>query len=1059
MSFSLTFTELVNVAIPQSGVVNFKALHLLLQGILEHINMAELKKVLSGDEDFLQTSQMGFMPRGGDTQPIVNPMKRLSNIFDHVVNRVDNIEHQLAMLQDLPSTSQLLEGSQGTSRPAQDLWHLIKLRKMVEGNEEAMAKSMQTLQDLLTDLCTLKITVETLRKDMNILKAVLVKIEPKKMDLFSEDLKKQNQQMSLLQQEVMALQNKIHSIPKPEDMVLWTGLHEAMFAPGANSPVVELSKTWQTTESDSRAAPAKTSYVEEAGHPLLTETVQGSSLQQTDWYQEVPELIPEEEPAQALPFSSAKVHSSLPQVHQSPGSFLYTIPPEPHYKLLKAEPYQLPAVVKKEEDYYTYYVRPQDESTKDKVSEDDVPKDEAPSNPAPKTAPKEHITTLQQLETNATIAAAAAAAHAAAAKSAAQAVKAAAKAVEKAPATRLAARAADVAASGSLGVLSDALGAGFFRGATDIMTFSKDYENIREDMLREYETSLTDDSTPDIPITTWPQAMQAARQASSPEDKKKAVKYSMSQIAQIPGRHDSLKEEFAQLSSNLQQRLTYLANMGSSFKFGETIGLLEEKIGNLQRFQLKEEEFERVWGTQIETLKNHYIILDRAVDKIQTRLEDFKILQDQIKTLEQNKVNKSTMERELKEKADRGALASKASHSDLETVVTELSNMVQGMIFKVTTQQDDWKKSVKQLKKELATKLVPSDLDALKKAMEELGQAFRSLLVEGLRIDADRAAGFRRQLFEHVKCVSCDHPLEIMTSPQLITINRTRLLSQRPASANSYEYLQRQQMREHQRLQFQNLGVLEDSLDPLGTYQGDNPRNIASLKPKSRDLLTLYPYGDPQVVDYDTTEVDILGVDGILYKGRMNSHTGTRPLASREKEPAAVKIPCPPAQNLCDRMRSSALIGTVYPPLESRSSTSSATSGLPITIMARPPSLLPMTLLPPLIPSQGTQQAPGPSRYLRSLHLESWVSMRPVEEPTPWAAVTDPSETSRAIASLEDRVVLWAGHSEFLGERWWDHWIKPGGHLGMALHPRLLQEHHPSSEAICEGALRQLRSL
>lgn len=140
MSFSLTFSELVNVAVPQCGVVNFKALQLLLHGILEHIHMAELKKVLSGDEDFLQTSPATFMPQEADAQPIVHPMKRLDNIFDHVVSRIDKMESQLAMLQDLPSTSQLLEGSRGQGQPAQDLWHLIKLRKMVEGNEEAMAK-------------------------------------------------------------------------------------------------------------------------------------------------------------------------------------------------------------------------------------------------------------------------------------------------------------------------------------------------------------------------------------------------------------------------------------------------------------------------------------------------------------------------------------------------------------------------------------------------------------------------------------------------------------------------------------------------------------------------------------------------------------------------------------------------------------------------------------------------------------------------------------------------------------------------------------------------------
>lgn len=154
MSFSLTFSELVNIAIPQCGVVNFQALHLLLQGILEHIHMAELKKVLSGDEDFLQSSQAVFMPREGDAQPILNPMKRLNNIFDHVVTRIDKMESQLATMQELPSTSVLLEASQGTGRPAQELWQLIKLRKMVEGNEEAIEKVTHLVFRSFLTLCS-----------------------------------------------------------------------------------------------------------------------------------------------------------------------------------------------------------------------------------------------------------------------------------------------------------------------------------------------------------------------------------------------------------------------------------------------------------------------------------------------------------------------------------------------------------------------------------------------------------------------------------------------------------------------------------------------------------------------------------------------------------------------------------------------------------------------------------------------------------------------------------------------------------------------------------------
>lgn len=146
MSFSITYTELVSIAIPQGGVVNFKALHLLLQGILDHINISDDRKILSGEEDFLQSSQVIIVPREGDAQPIVNPMKRLGNIFDNVLDRLNNIESKMTMVQGLPSTSQLLEASFGTNRPMEEMWNIIRLQKRIEGSEETIAKVKPLLE-------------------------------------------------------------------------------------------------------------------------------------------------------------------------------------------------------------------------------------------------------------------------------------------------------------------------------------------------------------------------------------------------------------------------------------------------------------------------------------------------------------------------------------------------------------------------------------------------------------------------------------------------------------------------------------------------------------------------------------------------------------------------------------------------------------------------------------------------------------------------------------------------------------------------------------------------
>ncbi|XP_047694129.1 uncharacterized protein C16orf96 homolog isoform X1 [Prionailurus viverrinus] len=1133
MSFSLTFSELVNIAIPQCGVVNFKALHLLLQGILEHIHLAELKKVLSGDEEFLQTPLAAFMPREADAQPILHPMKRLSNVFDHVVSRIDKMESQLAMLQDLPSTSQLLDSSRGKGQPAQDLWHLIKLRKMVESNEEAIAKSMKILQDLLTDIYALKVSTETLRKDMDKLKAILEKMHPERMDTFLEDLRGQTQKISVLQRKVVSLQSKILTIPKAEDMVLWSSLHEAMFSPGTltqgtSSLRFDDSELLQIVDQPPKTDhPQTTEYPEAVRRVPVSGVTEHPRLPESAWHYEILEELQEEESAQDVLLTGAQgpgqsqvpkpgsapepepgpkpESAPKPEPGPDPGSapepepgpepgsvpepgpgpetgsvpepgpgptwrpqpkptpapgpvvgpsltpgfllapgpalrpgaalapeavsgpapapgFQPTTPagwrlprswsrasswpsgvsgslqlgPDPSdllpaqsqgFRALPpatefgsawpcplwsqsshAQVHLLPAVSENQEEYLSHDMPAPQART---------PRPEDPKAAPPKAPPS----ALQRLKTTATIAAAAAASYAKAATLAARQAEAATKAIKNAPATKLATIATSVAASGPLGVFADILGAGSSRGALASVslaedTKAEDLQGYSEDFYPPYSAASIS------PGRALSQAMLAAQNAVTTEDKKEAVRYSMGHIAQMPIRHNSLKEDFVQLSSSLQQRLTYLANLGASSKLGTTVDVLQEKIGNLQRSRMKEEELERIWGHQIEIIKDHHLVLDRAVEKLQTRLGDLKIVHAQIKNLEMHKVDKSVMEQELKEKADRSTLAGKASRADLETVAMELNEMIQNMLFRVVTHENDWKKTAEKLSKDLSTKLAHSDLDDLKKDVDEVWKIVRKLLIEGLRFDPDSAAGFRKKLFERVKCISCDRPVEMMTGPQLITIRKAHLLSRlRPASANSYEYLQRQRMREHQQLQqLQDLEDQDRSLDALGPQQdwGDGPGNDANLKFKSYDLSTFYPYGDPEVLDYDTAEVDILGVDGILYKGRMINQDGARPSTGVEKELAAVKVPHPPTRSLYDRERPSALFGAIYPRLHPRKSVCSATSGSQPPMPARPPSLPPLPLLPPLTPSQGDpQQVPRPARHTRPLRLESRASTQP----------------------------------------------------------------------------------
>ncbi|XP_028644240.1 uncharacterized protein C16orf96 homolog [Grammomys surdaster] len=1100
MSFSLTFTELVNVAIPQCGVVNFKALHLVLQGILDHIQISELKKVLSGEEDFLQTSPVVIMPREGDAQPIINPMKRLSNIFDHVVDRIDKIEAKLAELQDKPTTTQLVEDSYGNKRPAEEMWQNIKIQKRIEGNERAAEKFTKTLQDLLSDLHILKSTVETVQKDVDTIKFIFEKVNPQKVELLGDDLKIQNRKLGALQREVVTLQNKVRAVPQPEELVLWSGLHEAMFSPEQQKLEVEPSGVWPSMTSLPES-PEDAGYIHVPIHsatPIPTvkqlgttavlrheeltravglpdsqgiEQAQASVSQTQSMRQPVPVPVPGFAPGPGF----------MPVYGPRPGTVppgAWSLPPRgwarawpmwdmgpyqpglgpfrpmgqmararfttvdtgiPWSQPLLQEIHRLPDVEERgdeDEEFYmegyqeemlmdeapqeeiaeygaleeeiptegapqeeptdgaprgraarervskekvsryrapkraSHHKAPKDVTPQDGVTTDEIPevktlkkmiyKDKPQKDKAPEPRRKGPPSALKKLRSAVAIAAAAAAAYAAAANSAAQVAKDAVKAVQDVPASQLAAKAALIASSGPLGAFADFLGAGFGRGATAGIPFG-------EDEMEELPEEFAAPFNPFTPKPILSQAMVNAMQATSPEEKKKAVQYSMSHIAQMPTRHDSLKEEFANLSTTLNQRLNYLANMGSSGVLGNTVNVLEEKIVNLQKARLQEEELERVWGHQIDTMKSHYMVLDRAVERLQIRMDDLKILKAEIERLDLVKADKKAMALELNEKADRDTLAGKANRVDLETVAMELNEMIHSMLLKITNYESDWKKSLKHIRKDLNTKLVQSDLSSLKKDIEEVWKIVRKLLLEGLRFDPDSAAGFKKKLFERVKCISCDRPVEMMTGPQLITIRNTHGMSRiRPASANSYEYLQRQLIREQQKqLHFQNFGVHEG----FQKDWGDGPRNETILKHKSHDLSTVYPYGDPELVDYDTAEVDILGVDGVLYKGRMSSQTGTQ---IGEKDIAAVKVSCYTVPNLTDRVRPGSLLAPGYPPLGPRTSISSTATlhSATNTTMARPPSLPPVPQLPPLIPvSRDPQEAPGSAKRLKSPRL------------------------------------------------------------------------------------------
>nr|XP_032637514.1 uncharacterized protein C16orf96 homolog isoform X2 [Chelonoidis abingdonii] len=522
MSFSITFAELVNIAIgtPEIGNVNFNALHVLLHGLLEHLQLQGVKKEISQEErDFLQPAPS--FTAEDQVQEQVSLERKSSSLFHQLQERLTRIESQLLLLNSPPTTEQLLSRSQPHSKPAEEMWQMMQLKKKMEMNEEGMTKAMNTLQELLTNIYSLQSTVNTLQEELGVLKDNFQQVS---MDEMRERLAQLDQQSQLIQvilDRLDKMQAQLNSFPEQVDIVQWSSLFDSLT-------------------------------------------------------------------------------------------------------------------------------------------------DKSPSDPVP-----------------------------------------------------------------------------------------------------------------------------------SLDSKRETVKEVFGKLCQLPDKHEALGTRISLLENELKQQADHLAKVGIS----------DDVAADLER------------------------------------------MKDEI--------------------------------SSLQSKEDKLDHMA---------------------------------LDPLRKQLEEVWKFIKKYLSEGPHFDADSAAGFKRQLFERVKCISCDRPVAMMTGPHLVTVRKANLLSRpRPASANGYEYLALQQRAREQAVESNDGREMtrhgQLSSEQCWQCQAHAAYPIKRLS-KVKALTTMYPYGDPTVLTYDNSEVDILGINGVLYKGRVSSQLANRSV-SLERELSEAKTPRPPSKHGMERTRS-ATYGSHY---------------------------------------------------------------------------------------------------------------------------------------------------
>nr|XP_033770423.1 uncharacterized protein C16orf96 homolog isoform X2 [Geotrypetes seraphini] len=435
-------------------------------------------------------------------------------------------------------------------------------------------------------------------------------------------------------------------------------------------------------------------------------------------------------------------------------------------------------------------------------------------------------------------------------------------------------------------------------------------ENIKplEDKLDDVQHSMTKIYSSEnlLQWSSLHDALDIKHPSASLSDvqKRAKAKEMLNSLGQIPQKYEELQNQVIELEKELRNQATDIANINIPANLLHQLQNLQDEIDNLQMEGVKDKQMLMDMENSLEELRKRCDLLGETNQKLMSDLSMLPQLQRDIGEMELKKMDREQLAVEINAKADKRALDNKVGHAQLEAAMAEINAIIEDLL-KKTSVQDEWEKILEKLLHDMDSKIDRLEAEGMRKELNELWRIFRKHLSEGHFMDSDSAAGFKRKLFEKVKCVSCDRRLTMMTAPHLVTVRMGSVLSKdRPSSAVESDY--RTDDENSPRL-FDVIDACQQSIRHSGNY-------AKKRSSKPQNLTTVYPYGDPGVVNYRNTEVHVMGVDGVIYKGRIDSKEHRNSLS--DKGNSGMKTPRPPS-----RVRSATpYIGRSSPPLTSSAS-------------------------------------------------------------------------------------------------------------------------------------------
>ncbi|XP_065526656.1 uncharacterized protein LOC136010004 [Lathamus discolor] len=260
---------------------------------------------------------------------------------------------------------------------------------------------------------------------------------------------------------------------------------------------------------------------------------------------------------------------------------------------------------------------------------------------------------------------------------------------------------------------------------------------------------------------------------------KAALDQVVSQTAK--GEQEQLEEVRAMESTGQEEAVCPMCSSDTSTRLGKLLrryeklqGLVEslmsrKKTGKVVR-QLPgksqdEEALKRIQAAILQ-MQGEYEQLNSVtgslLDDSRQQQKDIEGLLQSVERLEKEKADKEDLELGMDEKADKGALESRVSRAQFEASLELLKERNQEVLSRVTGQEQGLHEVQQQLREEMASKLDRLELGPFQQELEEHWKSSLEQLKEmAPPMEADDAAGIRKQLLVDFQCLSCDRQLSM----------------------------------------------------------------------------------------------------------------------------------------------------------------------------------------------------------------------------------------------------------------------------------------------------------